>query len=166
MRLAALAAVLALAPMGCTGEREQNAAEPDLEEETPAMPDIASNSGSADNAGVPGDPDRPVLVGEEGPGTNICGSVGQVRPDAPIKPLVVRAAPASGAREVARVEPGQMVAICDYADELNWSGIVFDPLRPDEQPCVEGSPIAPSKPYRGPCSSGWIQSDNLDVIAG
>ena len=69
------------------------------------------------------------------------------------------------ADEVATLEAGQNVIVCDSGAE-GWSGIVFDPVDKQNPTCGTGSPVAEEQEYKGICTSGWIQSENLEMIAG
>ena len=111
---------------------------------------------------------RPVLIGHDGPEMDACGSVSKVilvlgEAD---DQAVVRAAPDGLAREVGRITPGHVVAQCDYSDEPEWFGVVWDPANPHRLDCGTGSPVTEVKEYVGPCLTGWIRADNLEMIAG
>ncbi|ANY20840.1 hypothetical protein A6F68_02341 [Tsuneonella dongtanensis] len=115
-----------------------------------------------------GFPERPVMIGQDGPEMDACGTVSKVRlvPGEAGDKAIVRAAPEGAAREVAQLASGHMVAQCDFSDENVWLGIVFDPAKPDSPDCGTGSPVAAVQPYAGTCKSGWIRSDNLEMVAG
>ncbi len=110
--------------------------------------------------------DQPVMVG----GTadlDACPSNARVKPLNPRgdNSLSVRSRPSSAGREVARLRSGQDVWACDETRDGEWTGIVYSPPGKDLD-CGVGSPIARRGAYRGPCSTGWIASRFIDIIAG
>ena len=108
------------------------------------------------------------MIGYDGPETDACGTVAKVvlASGEGDDEAIVRAGPDGSAREVARIPSGHMVAQCDYSDENIWLGIVWDPANSDSPSCGTGSPVAEVQEYNGLCRSGWIRSDNLEMIAG
>ncbi|WP_198024170.1 hypothetical protein [Sphingorhabdus lutea] len=59
---------------------------------------------------------------------------------------------------------GQAIWVCDNSEENDMVGIVYS--HDGETDCEVSSPILEDMDYTGPCSSGWIMSDAVEVIAG
>lgn len=109
---------------------------------------------------------QPVRYGIDGPDLDSCTGTGEVTG---LKAsgdgfLSVRAAPDVAAKELARLKNGQSVSFCDSAKGESWIGIVYDPTGTAD--CGTGSPIAATKPYDGPCKSGWVSAKYVNLIAG
>ncbi len=104
----------------------------------------------------------PVMYGHD-PGLDACGGLGLVKG---LKSrgdnfLSVRAGPNSGQRELDRLRNGRRVWMCD--ERGDWIGIVYGT---GEQECKVGSPIARKMPYPGPCRSGWVHKNFVELLAG
>ena len=108
----------------------------------------------------------PVMVGA-GPEFDACGGVGRVKRLNPRGDnfLSVRAAPSTKAREIGRLRGGDLVYMCDAAGGGRWAGIVHEGGKVDTG-CGVTSPVVPARAYRGPCRSGWVASEFVQVIAG
>ncbi|MGE3643585.1 MAG: integron [Beijerinckiaceae bacterium] len=75
--------------------------------------------------------------------------------------LSVRGGPATSHREIDRLKMGQHVSMCD--ERGDWIGIVYTK---SGQRCGVGTPVARRQPYRGPCRSGWVHRDFVELLAG
>ena len=73
--------------------------------------------------------------------------------------LSVKAGPGNDQREVGTLHMGADVFLCDQKD--GWHGIVYGAGR-----CGVSSPVNTRVVYRGPCSSGWVPVDTIEVTAG
>lgn len=111
-------------------------------------------------------PAVPVMAGGQAD-YDACGSVARVTGLNPRGQnyLSLRSGPASTARELARLRPGQLVWDCDASPDKQWIGVVYSPPGNDLD-CGVGTPIARRQPYRGPCLSGWAASRFLELVAG
>ena len=95
-----------------------------------------------------------------------CGAWGEARgADIP-----VRIAPASTARIVYRLPPGEGFWLCDGTDDDAWIGIIVEhnPLIGDQTgdpQCGAADLVDPRQPYRGPCLSGWVPAEAVILIA-
>lgn len=119
-------------------------------------------------AAIAATPPRPVRIGLEGTDIDACPSQGAV---VGLNPrgdnfLTVRAGPGRDARAIARLEPGHRVHLCDYSEDGQWLGIVYDRSPRLEEDCRVGSPVPRLRPYRGPCHSGWVSERYIEVVAG
>ena len=99
-----------------------------------------------------------VMIGGA-PGLDACMSQGKV---AGLNPagdnfLTVRRGPGTSFAEVDRLGPGAPVNLCD--ERNGWHGIVYG------ENCGVSSP-ADHAPYRGPCKSGWVSAQYINVTAG
>ncbi len=111
-------------------------------------------------------PDRPVMIGAQ-PERDACPSLAQV---AGLNPrgdnfLSVRALPAAQSRELTRLRGDANIWACDETADGSWTGVVFAP-RGSSIDCGVGSHIARRQAYRGPCTSGWVSSRFLTIVAG
>lgn len=96
-----------------------------------------------------------------GDGMDACGSNGVVvgLNSEGSDHLSVRAAAGSDNPEVGTLRLGAEVFLCDQKN--GWHGIVYGDGR-----CGVSSPVNPRMVYRGPCSSGWVPVDAVEVTAG
>jgi hypothetical protein len=75
--------------------------------------------------------------------------------------LSVRARPSAKGRELDRLRNGDEVYIC--ADKGDWIGIVYSRPRRD---CGVTSAVARRSAYAGPCNSGWVHRNWVELVAG
>jgi hypothetical protein len=109
--------------------------------------------------------DVPVIVGGDAI-TDACAAQGKVVGLDPNGDnfLSVRNGPGGKPfREVARLHAGQVVSICQ--EKGVWLGVVYAAPGASQE-CGVATAIARAKPYRGPCSYGWVHKRYIDVIAG
>lgn len=108
----------------------------------------------------------PVRIGDLGPSFDACSAAGTTRRVGADATLPVRAAPFETAAQTARIEPGHRFFVCARTHDQKWFGIVFDADGALSESCGVSSPVTAGQPYPGPCSSGWIASAFVKVIAG
>lgn len=77
--------------------------------------------------------------------------------------IEVREGPGEEFPVVDRLESGRTIIVC--SEDGLWSGVVY-PGEGTDADCEVSSPIDERQPYKGPCKSGWIRSDALEVVAG
>lgn len=77
--------------------------------------------------------------------------------------LAVRAGPGTTYRVVDKIGMGQLVYLCDSADEGAWLAVVYST---DEDDCEVTSPVPSRQPYRGHCRAGWVKAKWIEVVAG
>ncbi len=111
---------------------------------------------------VAGDNSVPVKVGGEAE-YDACGSVGAVYRLNPNGDnfLAVRSGPGSAHVMIDKLHSNDQVFLCDQNGA--WFGIVYGPNNAE---CGVGSPIENRQPYSGGCTSGWVHSRYIKVIAG
>ena len=111
--------------------------------------------------------DRPVMIGQDGPEFDACGTIGKVSGLNPKGDnlLSVRAGPETTYREVDRLEQGQIVWLCDVTRNGRWHGIVYS-KGPGDPACEVSSPVASKRLYSGPCQHGWVSARYVEAIAG
>jgi len=111
-------------------------------------------------------PEVPVMVGGDSE-QDACGGTYRVTGLNPRGDnfLSVRSRPAAAGRELARLRNGQMGYLCDASADGQWQGVVYAPAGRDLD-CGVGTPISRSRPYRGPCASGWVASRFVELVAG
>ncbi|MBC7987131.1 MAG: hypothetical protein H7X93_10775 [Sphingomonadaceae bacterium] len=104
---------------------------------------------------------RAVRIGLGGADMDACMSQGVVTagPDAP-----VLAAPDPAAAELERLPAGLIVHLCDEAD--GWIGVAYATEGDPWVSCETGSPVPAVVDYPGPCRSGWIAAERVEVTAG
>ena len=105
--------------------------------------------------------DEPVIIGRDA-GFDACGAISQTKTQ-----TNVHADPARQSRILDVLAAGVQVWDCDWK-ELNgeaWSGVVYS-LEPDKDCGPMGTPIPEPRDYVGPCHYGWVNRDDLILIAG
>lgn len=117
-----------------------------------------------------GDPDedlsaRPVLIGEGGPRFDACQALGRVE-GLRGRALPVRSAPFDRAAEAGTLEEGARVYICTRSIDQQWLGVVIPGSGDDAPDCGVTSPVRTKRNYDGPCASGWVESNFVQLIAG
>ncbi|MCH2488123.1 MAG: hypothetical protein MK010_10340 [Erythrobacter sp.] len=113
--------------------------------------------------------ERAVLIGFDGPRFNACAGAGRVTNfgAAEGRTLPVLSAPAGSAEQVDTLASGRRVSMCQKVGD--WVGVVYPPeTSGDEAPfdCGTGSPVSTRRAYDGPCRSGWVDEDFLELIGG
>lgn len=118
-------------------------------------------SSSYSNAGSNA-PSKPVIVGA-GPTEDACGTVGIVSGLNPAGSniLSVRSGPGTHHQRVDFVPTAQVLFIC--GQEGPWHAVVYTNTDAD---CGVSTPVDPAIPYGGPCKSGWVFGDFVELIAG
>jgi hypothetical protein len=94
-------------------------------------------------------------------------SWGAVRPwrGPPGDSVDVRSGPGPQYPVVERLATGHEFGLCDGTPE--WVGVIYTPGGQDAIRCGPlGTPVPEPIAYAGPCKSGWIQGDRIEVIAG
>lgn len=104
----------------------------------------------------------PVMAGGDSD-SDACGSQGVVQGLDPQGDgfLAVRAGPGSGYAMLDKVHNGYIVNLCD--ERGNWLGVVYSHETMD---CGVGTPWPQSRPYAGPCLSGWVYRKFVGAFAG
>ncbi|WP_017672541.1 hypothetical protein [Blastomonas sp. AAP53] len=59
---------------------------------------------------------------------------------------------------------GEQVWLCDGDEGSDMIGIVYS--RDPDVDCGVGSPVSADRPYAGPCKTGWVKAQWVQVIAG
>jgi hypothetical protein len=72
-------------------------------------------------------------------------------------------APEAGAARVDGVEPRQAVDICERLP--GWYGVVYR-KGSDTASCGTGESLPGPRDYAGPCRSGWVPENDVEVTAG
>lgn len=142
-----MAAILLLA--GCSGDTSERDARTGPSART--LPEVAP---------------QPVRIGFDGPRFDACAGYGVVTNLNPRGDnyLSVRAAPNSNAEEIDRLGPGRGVSMCQQVG--NWIGVVYAEEGEDIGSCGTTSPVPSVRVYEGPCKSGWINENFVELVAG
>lgn len=74
--------------------------------------------------------------------------------------LAVRAGPGTGHAKIDQLHNGDAVFVCTGAGA--WMGIVYGGGRD----CGVSSPLVPARLYHGPCKSGWVHRNFIEITAG
>ncbi|MEH6420244.1 hypothetical protein [Pseudomonas sp. CGJS7] len=97
-----------------------------------------------------------------------CGSLGEVRG---LKPggdgfLAVRAGPGASYLLLDKLGNGRQVYVCRTRGR--WVSVVYAAAGSNtaQAGCGVSSAIAQARVYRGPCRSGWVHSDWIEIVAG
>lgn len=105
------------------------------------------------------------LIGVDGPNQDACVGIGRVSlfgmRDKPT--LVVREKPSRFAKQAGELAPGELVWLCEVNGD--FQGIVY--AAEDFQQlgeCRLGRPVAEPEPYAGPCATGWVEANRLQLV--
>jgi hypothetical protein len=122
---------------------------------------------------------RAVTIGEDGPRLNACGADGIVRGPGGDGSLVMRAAPFGEAKATAMLAKDARVHVCTRSIDQRWLGVVVEPIanptadnamsNVQDTPatdCGVSGTVESKKAYAGPCQSGWVASDFVQLVAG
>ena len=107
---------------------------------------------------------RPVRIGEMGPGFAACGTHGTTRNVAAGAALTVRAAPFEAAAQSGSIAQGTRFFICSRSHDQHWFGVVYDEAEGLAERCGVSQPVAARRDYPGPCRSGWVESALVKVV--
>jgi hypothetical protein len=149
MRRLLLLSLLTLA--GCGEAVDDNHFADDVQEERPVSGPVTSEA-------------VPVRIGELGPSFPACNAMGVTRNLSQGETLPVRAAPFDTAPETGRVPAGARFAICSRSHDQKWFGVVFAP-EGTAQDCGVSVPVTSRRAYEGPCSSGWVSTPFVKLVA-
>lgn len=107
--------------------------------------------------------DRPVMVGGD-PEFSACGPLGVVRGLTPGGDgfLAWRSGPGADTRLVDTLREGDAVYFCESVS--GWIGVVVYPPNPLID-CGVMEPIVLKQPYSGPCKTGWVSKNFIEVVA-
>ncbi|WP_211249683.1 hypothetical protein [Brevundimonas bacteroides] len=107
---------------------------------------------------------RPVMIGGDAD-LDACSGLGQVKAG---HTAVVRDAPLDEAQEVARLEPGTSVWICDETDvPEGWSGVVYAGPGQANVCAAVATPSESRIPAPSDCAAGWVKtSQDVELTAG
>ncbi|MEZ5710943.1 MAG: hypothetical protein R3E02_16315 [Blastomonas sp.] len=157
-------AILSLALAAC-GEGER------ITEDSPAAEPAGERLGAPDDAiGA-----RPVRIGEGGPRFDACQAVGRIR-GLGGRTLDLHDAPDDRAASIANLAEGDRLWICTRSIDQQWLGVVLESESvaeadgsqeaPPPVDCGVSSPVRSKRSYDGPCTSGWVESNFVQLIAG
>jgi uncharacterized protein YgiM (DUF1202 family) len=114
---------------------------------------IASAAPSADKS-------VPVMVGEVAR-LNACPSLGVITS---ANEVSLHSGPGDGYQVITKLEKGDHVHVCSIFRDSQWTGVVL--AMDGILDCGVWSPIPAPKPYDGPCISGWIPANAVEIVAG
>lgn len=114
-------------------------------------------------ASAAAEPPSSTPVGDIGAGS-YCESIGEIRG---LKAggdgfLAVRAGPGSGHGVVDKLGNGQTLHLC--RSEGRWVSVLYPAPGSNDRRCIAES--ADIGRYRGPCQSGWVHWNWVEIIAG
>ena len=162
-RLIASLFLPALLLTGCSDSREVADELPNSSLAGAARADVSESRMDAPVA-------RPVVIGEDGPRMDACGTLGQVTRSGS-DGLALRAAPFADAKILAQLGEGQRAFVCTRSIDQKWLGVVVLPAAGAETDapsvdCGVSSPVDRKQPYAGTCASGWVASAYVRLIGG
>lgn len=108
-------------------------------------------------------------VGLEGPDSDACVGIGRIsRTNLNLTPdgkLPVYPTPMAYIRAADHLEADTLVWLCEAAGE--WQGIVYASGDfQDLGDCRVSTPVTVPQAYAGPCKSGWVAANSLQLVAG
>ena len=101
----------------------------------------------------------PVKIGAAGPDIDACPSLGELKDR-----TVVRIRPDSGSAKVIELTRGSRVHVCGATKDGKWTSVVI--ALDGVIDCQVSTPVSRPQSYRGPCTSGWVATKVLRVVAG
>lgn len=126
----------------------------------PANTIVAQNPAAPATAAIAA---RPVRIGIDGAqGMDACHTNGRLTGQGAI---AIREAPDAAARATDQGGNGLLVDICEE-NVPGWVGIVWKGEGDPEVDCGTGANLPGPRPYSGPCRSGWVVQQNVEVTAG
>jgi hypothetical protein len=106
----------------------------------------------------------PVVVGED-PEINACPSLGVPKnPDAD-GTIAVYDGPFEGNVRVDSLAEGREFFICTMPADSDWWGIIYAPEDDVDMDCGVSAALD-TQDYSGPCRSGWVAKDSIQMTAG
>jgi hypothetical protein len=122
---------------------------------------IAFAASTALAAGPKYPPPKPVLYGGQNDiGCLTQGEVTGLNPRGD-NFLAVRQGPGTKFRKIDEIHTGQSLYICD--ERGDWYGVVYS--GEEGLDCEVTYPMEEREEYEGPCDSGWVHSDDVEVFA-
>ncbi len=76
----------------------------------------------------------------------------------------IRRGPGEEFPVIEHLEKGRAILVC--GDQEQWFGVVYPENDAAADECGVSSPIENHQAYAGPCKSGWIRSDAVEIVAG
>jgi len=104
----------------------------------------------------------PVIVGEIAE-TDGCSALGQIS-GLSSETLMLRSGPGDSYKALGKLSNGDFVHLCSSSADGDWSGVVL--AMDGVIDCGVSSPLPTPRPYKGPCTSGWIPTKWATVVAG
>jgi hypothetical protein len=121
---------------------------------------LVLNNSEALGSEVDGRPRVPVLI-QASPGYDACPGTARVNRPKGDGFLAVRGGPGPRYSRIDKLRNGDQVYLCVESDD--WYGIVYTKSNQD---CNVATPWPKSRPYTGPCRSGWVPRQWIELIAG
>lgn len=106
----------------------------------------------------------PVVVGED-PEINACPSMGVPKNLDADGTIAVWDGPNDGNVQVDSLAAGREFFVCTMPADSEWWGIVYAPEDDPDMDCGVSGAMA-TQDYTGPCRSGWISRDSIEMTAG
>jgi hypothetical protein len=123
---------------------------------------VLTPAGQAQSMGA--EDKRPVMLigGEEGVDPCALARIHDPATGEEAGAILVFAAPTTGSDVIDTLGDGDPVWVCDLSGDM--LGIVYshDP----DRDCEVSSPLDADRPYYGPCASGWVKADWVEMLAG
>lgn len=101
---------------------------------------------------------EPVIVGGDGV-TDACPSIGAVKAK---KFIYLKESPMINAKVIDRLPAGSQLYIC--GSKASWYSVVV--ISKEKTNCGVSSPIKKKSAYSGPCRSGWVETRQVELLAG
>lgn len=157
--LSALAVAALLAGCGQAGGNKAAPAANNSVAANMAGPAVTNTAGPAASRSTTA---RPVRFGIDGEhGMDACHIEGRLSGQDSIG---IHEAPDANSRRTDEGEPGLIVNICETI--AGWRGIVWLGEGDPEHDCGTGANLSGPRNYDGPCRSGWVPEQNVEVTAG
>lgn len=107
------------------------------------------------------EPDVPVVIGGD-EHLDACPSTGVVKGINTF--LAVRVGPGAGYRLLDALDNGDPLFVCGSSNDGEWYSVIY--AKGTTADCGVGGPILKRGAYGGPCKSGWVAAQWIEIVAG
>ena len=101
----------------------------------------------------------PVIIGQRGPEIDACPSSGKLSERSSL-----RKGPGQKFDPVSNLDKGTKFHVCGASKDGKWTSVIL--AQDGFLDCQASSPTPKPHAYSGPCASGWLPTEHVEIIAG